>query len=473
VSMRLWFYQTCAEFGYFQSTNRGTNVFGQTQSSNSFIEYCVQLFGIDVDQIEKNIEATNAYYGERDYYAGTNVIFSHGTQDPWSFLTKKSDPKHWSVVIVEVEGGDHCSDIGESCFYTNATCTDNMIQIQTLTLENMRRWIDPVFSVPDRGNHLNKVSVKTLSQWKLLTTSRSIVNCSCQKLRAERSSEVANHSKRRIDFKKWNKFTGKGQYELLHPPVYEKQTERLDVTVQGQGWIEQTWDHFNPNEERTFKQKWYYNYKFGSKDGPNFLMIGGEGPEDDSWVSHESLPWMTYAKEVGANLFDLEHRYYGESKLGTNDLQYLTSDQALYDVVTFIRTQQVKQNLTGPWITFGGSYPGALAAWSREWFPELILGAVSSSAPVLAKNDFYEYLEVVEEVIKRQSQKCHDRTMEAFETLHKLAQDPEGRASIQAKFTFVCCLEMKTIADLDMDNVFAGLISLFMWPVQFNAVDWS
>ncbi|GMR46038.1 hypothetical protein PMAYCL1PPCAC_16233, partial [Pristionchus mayeri] len=95
ISMRLWFYQTCAEFGYFQSTNRGTNVFGQTQSSNSFIEYCVQLFGINVDQIEKNIEATNAYYGERDYYAGTNVIFSHGTQDPWSFLTKKSDPKHW------------------------------------------------------------------------------------------------------------------------------------------------------------------------------------------------------------------------------------------------------------------------------------------------------------------------------------------------------------------------------------------
>uniref|UniRef100_A0A8R1UZ91 Peptidase n=1 Tax=Pristionchus pacificus TaxID=54126 RepID=A0A8R1UZ91_PRIPA len=116
TSSRLWLYQTCNEFGFFHSSDRGTSVFGQTQPSNSFIEYCDQIFGIDADQIQKNVEATNQFYGERDYYAvmninssihqlkiGTNVIFSHGTQDPWSFLTKKNDPKHWSVVIVEVE----------------------------------------------------------------------------------------------------------------------------------------------------------------------------------------------------------------------------------------------------------------------------------------------------------------------------------------------------------------------------------
>lgn len=26
------------------------------------------MFGIDVDAVKKNIDATNAYYGERDYY---------------------------------------------------------------------------------------------------------------------------------------------------------------------------------------------------------------------------------------------------------------------------------------------------------------------------------------------------------------------------------------------------------------------
>lgn len=40
------------------------------------------------------------------------------------------------------------------------------------------------------------------------------------------------------------------------------------------------------------------------------------------------------------------------------------------------------------WIVFGGSYPGSLAAWAREKFPELIHGAISSSGPLLAKVDF-------------------------------------------------------------------------------------
>ena len=40
---------------------------------------------------------------------------------------------------------------------------------------------------------------------------------------------------------------------------------------------------------------------------------------------------------------------------------------------------------SGPWISVGGSYPGSLAAWSREKYPHLIHGAVSSSGPLLAK----------------------------------------------------------------------------------------
>ncbi|GMS95473.1 hypothetical protein PENTCL1PPCAC_17648, partial [Pristionchus entomophagus] len=474
ISGRLWHYQTCAEFGFFHSTNRGSNIFGQTQSSSSFIEFCIELFGIDADQIEKNVESTNEYYGGRDYYAGTNVIFTHGTQDPWSFLTKKTDPKHWSVVIAEIEGGSHVDDMGSSCFTPNAFCTPSMRQVQSLTLENMRKWINPLFPVPDRVEITDNVGKRPQlfdpNVNPILMTHMNSPDS--VKLVAQRSKEEDKISNR-LDFKKWNKFTGKGRKVLLPPPISKNDQASESI---GQDFIVQTWDHFNQNEERTFNQRWFSNYKFGTGDGPNFLIIGGEGQEDIGWVQYEDLAWMTYAKTVGANVFLLEHRYYGESKLGTNDLQYLTSSQMLYDVATFIRTQQVQQKLTGPWITFGGSYPGALAAWSREWFPQLIIGAVGSSGPVLAKNDFYEYLEVVEDVIKRQSQNCYDRTYEAFNSLHRLAQDPEGREIIQDKFYLSPEWTSDpniTIDDLDMNNVFSALYGMYQGIVQYNSVDWS
>ena len=50
--------------------------------------------------------------------------------------------------------------------------------------------------------------------------------------------------------------------------------------------------------------------------------------------------------------------------------------------------------LSKPRVTFGGSYPGSLSAWMRLRFPHLVSGSVSSSGPLWAKLDFFEYLQV-------------------------------------------------------------------------------
>jgi len=74
--------------------------------------------------------------------------------------------------------------------------------------------------------------------------------------------------------------------------------------------------------------------------------------------------------------------------LSLSNLKYLSSKQALKDIAFFI--EEVKKNkwhdvtAANKWITIGGSYPGALSAWFRAKYPHLTVGAIASSAVILA-----------------------------------------------------------------------------------------
>jgi len=58
-------------------------------------------------------------------------------------------------------------------------------------------------------------------------------------------------------------------------------------------------------------KRYQVNQKYYKKDGPVFLMIGGEGPISDKWMY--SGAWIEYAEEFNALCLQLEHRYYGKS----------------------------------------------------------------------------------------------------------------------------------------------------------------
>jgi len=115
---------------------------------------------------------------------------------------------------------------------------------------------------------------------------------------------------------------------------------------------------------------------------------------------------VVLAKKFGAAIVTLEHRYYGESSpfedLTSENLKYLSSNQALFDLAAFRKFFQDginrKFNRTegdNPWIVFGVSYPGALSAWFRLKFPHLVRGSLSSSGVVLAVYDYTAFDEQV------------------------------------------------------------------------------
>lgn len=196
--------------------------------------------------------------------------------------------------------------------------------------------------------------------------------------------------------------------------------------------IEQRLDHFSEHggggSTGSFHQRYFYTRRFVAAAAANantrtyaFVCMGGEGPALTKRVLVDSVhctgDMIELAKRLhqdqGADvyLFALEHRYYGESypdffnrKGGSQspvlnkNLVYLSSRQALADFAHFMTT--VRSSLLAgakntKVVTFGGSYPGMLAAWARYKFPHIVHAAVSNSAPVQAELDFFQYNEHV------------------------------------------------------------------------------
>jgi hypothetical protein len=82
-----------------------------------------------------------------------------------------------------------------------------------------------------------------------------------------------------------------------------------------------------------------------------------------------------------------------------HNLKYLTSEQALKDLAYFIVKITSGGNhgvlAKSPWVTIGGSYPGALAAWFRNKYPHLTVGSISSSGVILAVENFQMFDEQI------------------------------------------------------------------------------
>ncbi len=115
-----------------------------------------------------------------------------------------------------------------------------------------------------------------------------------------------------------------------------------------------------------------------------------------------------FAEAIGAAVIVLEHRYWGMSSpfsdLTTENMQYLTLKNSIADLTNFARNARLPFDPRGtsraanaPWVLSGGSYSGALAAWTKSTAPGTFWAYHASSAPVEAISDYWQYFVPVQE----------------------------------------------------------------------------
>ncbi|ETO20282.1 hypothetical protein RFI_16937 [Reticulomyxa filosa] len=124
-------------------------------------------------------------------------------------------------------------------------------------------------------------------------------------------------------------------------------------------YYEQKLDHFNPQDTRTFKEKYLVCSEYWKQGGPIFFYSGNEG-EIESFYYNTGF------------MFDIAPQYYGSSlpfgddSFTPENLRYLTIELAVADYAQFLTdwksANHAEKNAV---VVFGGSYGGILAAACR------------------------------------------------------------------------------------------------------------
>ena len=108
---RQWTWQTCVEFGYFQSSASALQPFGNLFPASFSTQQCEDIYGVSAAATAQHVADTNAFYGGLDYNT-TRVIFVNGDIDPWHALSlgpKAGDPL--GTTSVRIHGTAHCANM--------------------------------------------------------------------------------------------------------------------------------------------------------------------------------------------------------------------------------------------------------------------------------------------------------------------------------------------------------------------------
>jgi hypothetical protein len=111
IGWRQWIWQTCTEFGWYQTSNQPSGLFGTLLTLDFFEMWCQDAFGGELthEKMEAAMAATNDEYGGF-FPEVENVVFVHGSIDPWHAMGVLED-RNENAPAIYITGTSHCADM--------------------------------------------------------------------------------------------------------------------------------------------------------------------------------------------------------------------------------------------------------------------------------------------------------------------------------------------------------------------------
>ncbi|KAI0132335.1 peptidase S28 [Xylariales sp. AK1849] len=178
----------------------------------------------------------------------------------------------------------------------------------------------------------------------------------------------------------------------------------------GNATFEQNLDHSDLSQG-TFEQRYWWDASHYKTGGPVFVFNPGELAADGmlGYLTNGTIPGL-YAQEFDGAAIVIEHRYWGKSvpfnELTAETLRYHNLPAAMKDMTNFALNAKMEFCEEGdcnandvPWVLVGGSYSGALAAWTSQMEPGVFHAYHASSAVVEAIHDFWTFFSPIEQAL--------------------------------------------------------------------------
>ncbi|XP_021274057.1 probable serine protease EDA2 [Herrania umbratica] len=144
-SDRLWWFQVCTEVAYFQVAPSNDSIRSSKVDTKYHLDLCKNVFG---EGIYPEVDVTNIYYGGTKI-AGSKIIFTNGSQDPWRHASKQTSSPDMPSYIITCHNCGHGTDL-RGCPQSplsiegnaqNCSSPDAVHKVRQQIIENMDLWL--------------------------------------------------------------------------------------------------------------------------------------------------------------------------------------------------------------------------------------------------------------------------------------------------------------------------------------------